>query len=203
MCLRHLSGGRVRSVPVKGAIILLLCLGPNPIARADPPSIETCVHRLDDAEVSELLAFVEHSISKQRVGASLWYAGWGAFNLVNVGLGAWKMTVQPRGVAQDTWLMSTIGAGVFAALSSGYIYFHNIHADGRSLALGVSLQFITTIAGAEATIWTTPHRARRDLASVREHSCREVVTPAGQSDAPVRSLSLVATPQLLGLVLHF
>jgi hypothetical protein len=78
-------------------------------------------------------------------------------------------------------------------VSSSYIYFHNLHEDHRALALGTSLHFITTMIGAEATLWSTPRRGRRDLAHVQAHQC--AVHPArARTTADLRALTLGVAP---------
>jgi hypothetical protein len=53
----------------------------------------------------------------------------------------------------------------FAILSTGYVWLRNPHADRLPLALG--LQFGTSVVFAELTLWTVPHRARRDRHALR------------------------------------
>jgi hypothetical protein len=222
--------------------------------------------QLNDDEVSALLQFTAQSLAKQRLGASLWYTGWAAFNIVNVGIGAWKIATVPTHLESDTWLMSTIGAGlfllgaaimpqpglyaslrmqrlpeatprqrreklrkglllleraaigedrnsnltahlgglVFALFSTGYIYFHNPHSDRSKLWLAAGLQLGASIVGAEATLWSVPRKARRDLALIKGRACGEKAKAAPKTaESPLRALSLAASSMYVGLRLSF
>ena len=68
-----------------------------------------------------------------------------------------------------------IGWG-FAGLSAGYIWLHNLHDDRKGGAIGAAIQLSTTGVAVEGIIWTTPRRARKDLAYAIERYC---VQPRG------------------------
>lgn len=237
--------------------------------------MEACVERehthgqghfeqLSDDEVAELLRFVDQSFAKQRLGASLWYSGWTAFNVANVAIGSWKIATVETHRERDTWLMSTIGAGLFlvgamimplpglygnlrlsrlpentpgerraklrralirleiaaqgedrnsnltahlgglfyALFSTGYIYFHNPHSPRRDLYLAAGLQLLASIVGAEATLWSVPRKARRDLESIKARACGERKHARYEPDARAK-LSLGVSLGSLGLRLSF
>lgn len=82
-------------------------------AHADTQSTAKCVANLSDEEVSRSLADVDESFARQRLGAALWWTGWTAFNVVNIGLGSERYLHAERRLARDNWLVSLIGAGIF------------------------------------------------------------------------------------------
>jgi hypothetical protein len=250
-----------------GWVCLCVCaaLSQTVKVRADTNPLEACVDRLDDAQVAQLSAFTEQSLADQRLGSSLWFSGWMAFNVTNVALGAWQMAVVDNQIEFDGWLVSTISAstfllgaaivpppGLYAArrmgklpasspaqrreklrqglrlldsaaqaeerntgwlahlaglllsgLSTGYMYIHNRHTDDRSeLHTWAWVQFGATLVSAEATIWTVPRRARRDVAQLREQQCSETrPRPAPTAVAP--SLSVAFAGSYAGLRLRF
>lgn len=242
------------------------------MALAEASDMESCVavpqqrgeshfEQLDDAQVSELLGVVGKSLARQRLGASLWYSGWSAFNVVNVALGAYKTVTVDTRLERDTWLMSSIGAGLFlfgavamplpglyanlelsrlpertpaerraklrrgllllesaaegektnsnltahlfglayALFSTGYIYFHNPRARRSELYLASGLQLLFSVIGAQATLWSVPRKARRDLPSIASRACGA----KAQARSEARSLALTASLAGLGLMLRF
>jgi hypothetical protein len=265
-------GRRAARVCVAFVVLASLSLIGADEARADASEMEECVavahtrgeshfEQLDDAQVSELLGSVEESLARQRLGASLWYAGWSAFNVTNVAVGVWKAATVDTRLERDTWLMSSIGAGLFvlgavimplpglyanlrlsrlpartpeqrraklrqglvlleraavgeernsnltahlfgvgyALFSTGYIYFHNPHARRSELYLAAGLQLLFSVIGAEATLWSVPRKARRDLAGITPRACGERKQARGEA----RSLALSASLGGLGLQLKF
>lgn len=98
-------------------LMLLLLAGPLH-AQADSTPLEECVDRLDDRQVSELLSFTEQSLRDQRLGSSLWYGGWMAFNVTNVAVGAWRIAVVDSQVEKDGWMLASIGAGIFVLIGA-------------------------------------------------------------------------------------
>ena len=104
----------IRSWPL---LIFLLVASPWR-AHADAPPLDQCVDQLDDQRVAEVLSFTEQSLRDQRLGASLWYGGWMAFNLTNVAIAGWRMAVVDEQVEWDGWLLSAVGAGAFVIMAS-------------------------------------------------------------------------------------
>jgi hypothetical protein len=265
-------GRRATRVCVAFVVLAFLSLVGADTALADASDMEKCVavahtrgeghfEQLDDAQISELLGSVEESLAQQRLGASLWYAGWSAFNVTNVAVGVWKGTAVDTRLERDTWLMSSIGAGLFvlgavvmpppglyanlrlsrlpartpeqrraklrqglllleraavgedrnsnltahlfgvgyALFSTLYIYFRNPHSPRGELYLAAGLQLLFSVVGAEATLWSVPRKARRDLAGIRPRACGE----KAQTRAVARSLGLSASLAGLGLQLKF
>ena len=76
---------------------------------------DACVAQMSDDEVAEQLGFVEHSLAQQRAGSIMWWSGWTAFNLLNLGIGIERYVRSNRRLAEDSWLVSIIGAGAFVA----------------------------------------------------------------------------------------
>ncbi|HEX6242004.1 MAG TPA: hypothetical protein VFZ61_13940 [Polyangiales bacterium] len=252
----------IRSWPL---LLWLILAGPWQAQADDAPPLEACVDQLDDQGVAELLTFTEQSLRDQRLGASLWYGGWMAFNLTNVGVASWRLAVVDKQVEWDGWLLSAVGAGAFVIMNAVlpppalyasmrvkrlpgatpgerrvklrhalnllqranafelrntswlthiggwfygvasllYMYLHNLHAeDMRTVHIASWIQFGSTVAGAELTIWTVPRKARRDVAQVRAHGCSG--STRGRLDAPTSpSLSIAAAGPYLGLRLRF
>jgi hypothetical protein len=232
---------------VTALLSALVLLSTPRLAHADDGATEQCAERLDDRQATELLAFTEHSLREQRLGASLWFGGWSAFNAANVGAGAWGIATT-EGAERDTWIMSTVGAAAFlvgasvqplaglyahrrmrraasrslatrarlreglmlleraasgeennsnltahlvgwafAGLSAGYIWLHNFHDDRHGGAIGAAIQLSTTGIAVEGIIWTTPRRARNDLAHAIERYCaRPTRAQVRQAHVPVR-----------------
>ncbi|MFT3925603.1 MAG: hypothetical protein QM778_23890 [Myxococcales bacterium] len=77
--------------------------------------LDACVEHLNDEQVDQQLAFVEQSLAKQRVGATLWWTGWNGFNVFNLTFGFYKYATTDTRLAKDSWLVSAIGAGLFVA----------------------------------------------------------------------------------------
>jgi len=252
-----------------GWVLLCVCAALSQTVKVradtDPDPLEACVEHLDEARMAELSSFTEQSLADQRLGSSLWFSGWMAFNVTNVSLGAWQMAVVDNQIEFDGWLVSTISAstfligaslmpppGLYAArrmgklrgdtpaqrreklrqglrlldraaqaeanntsllahmlglllsgLSTGYMYIHNRHTDDwPQLHTWAWVQFGATLVSAEATIWTVPRRARRDVAYVREQLCTESrPRPAPTAAAP--SLSVAFAGSYAGLRLRF
>ncbi len=95
------------------ALIAVLLL-PREVARAERWD-ETCLKRLSDDDVTLELTHIERSFAEQRVGASLWWSGWTAFNVFNAVLAWWKLAGSEKRLAFDSWLVSGIGASLFVA----------------------------------------------------------------------------------------
>jgi hypothetical protein len=87
-------------------------------ARAQSTPLDQCVDRLDDRQVSQLLSFTEQSLRDQRLGSSLWYGGWMAFNLANVAIGAWRIATVDEQVEKDGWMLASAGAGIFVLIGA-------------------------------------------------------------------------------------
>jgi hypothetical protein len=247
------------------ACVRTVATPPRPDAKATGPRTNQHFEQLTDDQVSELLHFTADSLAKQRLGASLWYSGWVAFNIANVGIGAWKTATVSGHVARDTWMMSTIGASLFLAgasimplpglyanlrlqrlpeatpaqrreklrqglllleraaqgeelnsnltahlsglafalFSTGYIYFHNPHADRNQLWKVTGIQFAASVVGAEATLWSVPRKARRDLVTAKEGACGAKLRAKKSAQLPLRELKFSASPAYVGLRLSF
>jgi hypothetical protein len=99
-------------------------------------------------------------------------------------------------------LLAHLGGLAYAVFSSLYIYFHNPHADPRDRRIITGVQFGASVAGSEATLWSVPRKARRDLASLKQRACGKPA-PQVAADTPLRSLTLLASPSQLGLRLSF
>jgi hypothetical protein len=85
-------------------------------ARGEAPfDADACVAQLSDDQVAIQLALIHHSFADQRKPAALWWTGWTAFNLFNVGFGSYKFATAHTRLAYDSWLVSVIGAGMFVA----------------------------------------------------------------------------------------
>jgi hypothetical protein len=84
-------------------------------------------------------------------------------------------------VAEDrnSNLTAHLGGVFFGVVSAAYIYLHNLHGDMGKVSLAAGIQFGSTVLGAEATLWSVPRRARRDVEYVRQRVCRTVGTRAG------------------------
>ena len=214
-----------------GVWLLLFAIVPS-AGRADATK-ETCVAQLSDDEVFEQLLYVQRSFAQQRGGAASWWIGWTGFNVFNIVYGSYKTATAQTRLAYDSWLVSSIGAGLFVAnvtalpmpgmyayrrfrtwpdhtpgerrqklvlalnlleraarierlnagfwaqltafayatISTGYVWLRNPQAPSDKLILALTLQFFTSIAVAEATFFTVPRRARRDLERVRDAVC--------------------------------
>jgi hypothetical protein len=243
-------------------------------ARAEDEAREACIAalhtndgpiaRMDEEQVAALLQFVGDSLRDQRLGASLWYAGWSAFNVANVAVGAAMAASATRRLERDRWLMSTTGAGIFllgafimplpglyanlrmhrlpeatpgerrkklqrglvllesaaraedrnsnlvahlvglgfSLFGAGYIYFHNPHAPRDEVWLATGVFFAASVAGAEATLWSAPRKARRDLARTKQRVCGEA-TSAAQAEATRPRVAVSAGLGAVGLRWHF
>jgi hypothetical protein len=105
------------------------------------------------------------------------------------------------GEDRNSNLVAHLGALFYGLFSAGFLYFHNPRAPGRDVAVAASVQLIATVAGAEATLWSVPRKARRDLAAVDKRACGR---PGGdRSEAAARTLSLSFSPISLGLRWRF
>jgi hypothetical protein len=97
-----------------GWLLLLMCsYSISAHAEDESHADSRCVAAMSDEDVEQWLMFVDHSFAKQRLGASLWWSGWSAFNVFNVALGAERYAHADKRLARDNWLVSIIGAGLF------------------------------------------------------------------------------------------
>jgi hypothetical protein len=102
---------------------------------------------------------------------------------------------------RNTSWVTHIGGWGYSAISVAYMYLHNLHAeDMREVHIRSWVQFAATVAGAEATIWSVPRRARHDVAELRRYGCR---VPGAAPEAALRSLSVAAAGSSLSLRLRF
>ncbi len=89
----------------------------------------------------------------------------------------------------DVW--AHVAVMVYAIASTAYVWVRNTDAPKSRLWLGHGLQFGTSVAFGEATLWTVPRRARRDLQRIRRSGCAPVTrTPALSFDVGLTGLSL-------------
>jgi hypothetical protein len=95
-------------------------------------------------------------------------------------------------------LLAHLGGLAYALFSTLYIYFHNPHADPRDRRIITGVQFGASVVGSEATLWSVPRKARRDLASLKQRACG-AQAPKAAADTPLRALTLAASPAYLGL----
>ncbi|HEX6241610.1 MAG TPA: hypothetical protein VFZ61_11970 [Polyangiales bacterium] len=76
-----------------------------------------------------------------------------------------------QGEETNSNLTAHLVGWAFAGLSAGYIWLHNLHDDRKGGAIGAAIQLSTTGVAVEAIIWSTPRRARNDLAHLIERYC--------------------------------
>lgn len=107
---------RISSIALLSLVFSQVLGRPAPV-QADVED-DACVAQLSDAEVELRLAFVEHSLEKQRAGAIAWWTGWTSFNLANVGAGIGVLTLSHKRIVRDSWIMAVIGAGTFVVQAS-------------------------------------------------------------------------------------
>lgn len=89
--------------------------------------------------------------------------------------------------------------GIFYGVASGaFIVLHNLRGDSRDVWRAAGLQLGSTVLGAQATLWTVPRRARRDLAYVRSRFC-----PAPRARSMQRWERMVFAARLTGFELRF
>lgn len=102
------------------------------------------------------------------------------------------------GEDRNSNLLTHFGGIFYGLLSAGYIVLHNLHGDTRDVWFAAGLQLGSTVLGAQATLWTVPRRARRDLAYARGHFC-----PAPGSRRAQRAERPNFAASLTGLQLRF
>jgi hypothetical protein len=106
-----------------------------------------------------------------------------------------------RAEDRNSNLLAHLGGLAYALFSTLYIYFHNPHADPQDRII-TGVQFGASVVGSEATLWSVPRKARRDLASLKQRACG-VEAPKAAAATPLRALTLATSPAYLGLRLSF
>jgi hypothetical protein len=91
------------------------------------------------------------------------------------------------GEDRNSNLTAHLGAVLFGVFSAGYIYLHNLHGDMKQVGLAAGLQLGSTLLGGEATLWSVPRRARRDLEYVHQRICPTGRTHAALGRVPRRA----------------
>jgi hypothetical protein len=103
-----------------------------------------------------------------------------------------------EGEERNSNWMAHLGGIFYGVASAGYIVLHNLRGDPHDVWLAAGLQLGSTVLGAQATLWTVPRRARRDLAYVRSRFC-----PAPRARSIQRWERMAFAPSLTGFQLRF